>query len=145
MMRIKALLLAGALLFLPANPSFAAASKEPRFVSFTAKGKHGIYLRDLGRQEVSLWVDGKPVDVDYLGYKDVRTDFLFLIENSPRTAQHNVSLPQWGLVNIVDRIRMSLIGGFFESVVQIGPVLLAEFGRELEISQDFTTHDDQLV
>ncbi len=143
-MRIFASLLAGVLLIFASHP-LAAPAKEPRFVSFTAKGKHGIYLRDLKREEVSLWVDGKPVEVGYLGYKDVQTDFIFLIENSPRTAEFNVSLPQWGQVNTVDRIRMSLIGGFFESVVGIGPVLLAEFDRELEISQDFTTYDDQLV
>ncbi len=128
------------------GPGFSL-SAEPlaRFLTFTAKGKHGIFIRDLKREEVQLWLDGEPVEVAYLGYKDVETAYVILIENSGRTAQFNRSMPQMGRVNIVDRIRAGLVDSTLRSVTESGPALLAEFGDELHILQDFTRHDDELT
>lgn len=121
------------------------ASRQARFLTFSAKDSNGIYLRDLKREEVSLWVDGQPVDVAYLGYKNVETAYIFLVENSFRTAQFSVSVPQWGQINVVDQIRYGLQDEFFPEIVQTGPILLAEFGLEHKVLQDFTTYDDQLA
>jgi hypothetical protein len=50
-----------------------ADSRQPRFITFTAKEKSGIYLRNLKISEVRLLVDNQPVRVSYLGYKNVET------------------------------------------------------------------------
>ena len=56
---------------LAASLSLAAAQetapREPRYLSFTARDRNKIYLRDLKLPEVSLFLDGQPAKVSYLG------------------------------------------------------------------------------
>lgn len=132
------------LVLMSLRPLEASELREPRYLTFTAQDRHGIYLRDLKMEEVSLYLDGEPVEVRYLGYRNVDTAFAFLIENSPRTAQHARSVPQWGMINIVDQVRYHLMNGFFGPVVETGPVLLAEFYQEFQVLQDFTAEDHLL-
>jgi hypothetical protein len=116
-----------------------------RYLNFAVKNRHDIYVRDLRAEEIALRVDGSPVKICFFGYKDVETVFVLLLENSHRTAPHPVSLPQWGQVNPIDLIRYRMYDGFFPQMTELGPVLLAEFGREIEVRQDFTTYPDLLV
>ncbi len=131
------LLLGALFLFLSADAQ--AESRQPRFLTFSAKDGNGIFLRDLKAGEVTLRIGKKPVEVRYFGYRDVDTALAFLIENSPRTAQYNVSMPQFGQINIVDQVRYSLSGGYLQNVVENGAALIAEFHRELTVLQDFTS------
>lgn len=131
------LLLASLLLFV-CGVSSLAEPRQPRFLTFSAKDGNGIFLRDLKSGEVKLRIGKKPVEVRYFGYRDVDTALAFLIENSPRTAQYNVSMPRHGRVNIVDQVRYSLGGGYLQTVVESGTVMLAEFHRDLKVIQDFT-------
>jgi len=124
--------------------SLQADSPKPRFITFSAKEKSGIYLRNLKISEVSLLVDDKPVKVSYLGYKNVETAFAFILENSPRTAPHSVSMPQWGKVNPLDQIRYQLVSDYFNQLVKNGVVLIAEFSKEVKLLQDFTNDEFQL-
>ncbi len=121
-----------------------ADSRQPRFISFAAKEKSGIYLRNLKMSEVSLFVDNQPVKVSYLGYKNVETAIAFVLENSPRTAPHTVSMPQWGKVNPIDQIRYQLVSDYFDHLVQNGMVMIAEFSKEIKVLQDFTNDEFQL-
>ncbi|MFB3903627.1 MAG: hypothetical protein ACE15E_09250 [Acidobacteriota bacterium] len=121
-----------------------ADSREPRFITFAAKEKSGIYLRNLKLSEVSLLVDDRPVEVSYLGYKNVETAIAFILENSPRTAPHTVSMPQWGRINPIDQIRYQLVSGYFDQLVKNGTVMIAEFGKETRLLQDFTDDEFQL-
>ncbi|HSR66917.1 MAG TPA: hypothetical protein VLU25_03155 [Acidobacteriota bacterium] len=123
----------------------AADTREVRYLTFTAKDRHDIYIRSLERDEVKLWIDGKPVEIGYLGGEDADTEFLFLVENSYRTADYHVSLPQWGQVNIIDRVRAALIDGFLYDITRRGPAALAEFEFEPKILQGFTRHDDEIM
>lgn len=115
-----------------------ADPREPRFVTFAAKEKSGIYLRNLKLSEVSLLVDDQPVKVSYLGYKNVETAIAFILENSPRTAPHGVSMPQWGKINPLDQIRYQLVSDYFDQLVKNGSVMVAEFSKETRLLQDFT-------
>ncbi len=128
----------------PAVAEALAGGGEPRYLNFTAKDRHGIYLRNLEREEVSLWLDGEPIEVGYLGYRNVDTAFCLLIENSHRTAQFKESLPQWGQVNLIDRVRNSLTDGFLMTIVETGSVMLAEIGLDRRVLQDFSRNDDEL-
>lgn len=134
-----------AVVLLALTPVAAAESRQARYLNFSVVNKHGIYLRDLDRSEVTLLIDQQPVEVRFLGSQNVSTATVFLIENSPRTAQYNVSLPHWGRINTIDRVRFHLMDGFIESMVKVGPVLIAEFYRELELLHDFTEQDYSLV
>ncbi|HSR52912.1 MAG TPA: hypothetical protein VLV83_18985 [Acidobacteriota bacterium] len=129
----------------PSSPAGPSDTREVRYLTFTAKDRHDIYLRSLERDEVRLSIDGKPVDVGYLGGSDADTEFIFLVENSHRTAEYNVSQAQWGQVNIIDRVRASLMDGFLYDITRRGPAMLAQFGFETEILQDFTRHDDEII
>ncbi len=115
--------------------------REARYMSFTAKGKNNIYLRDVKIGDVALFLDGQPAKVSYLGYKNVETAFVFLLENSPRTAEHPASMPQWGRINKIDQIRDQLVADYFRQLVKNGEVLLAEFSREVRLLQNFTNDD----
>ncbi|HXK59726.1 MAG TPA: VWA domain-containing protein [Acidobacteriota bacterium] len=119
-------------------------SAKPRFVTFSAKEKSGIYLRNLKISEVRLFVDDQPVKVSYLGYKNVETAIAFVLENSPRTAPHTVSMPQWGKINPLDQIRYQLVGSYFDQLVKNGVVLIAEFSKDIRLLQDFTNDEFEL-
>ncbi len=134
-----------AVLFLTLTPVAAAASRQARYLNFSAVNKHGIFLRDLDPSEVKLLIDQRLVEIRFLGSQNVSTATVFLIENSPRTAQYNVSMPHLGRINTIDRVRFHLMDGFIESMVKVGPVLIAEFYRELELLHDFTDRDYSLV
>jgi len=121
-----------------------ADSRQPRFITFAAKEKSGIYLRNLKLSEVSLLVDNQPVKVSYLGYKNVETAISFIMENSPRTAPHSVSMPQWGKINPIDQIRYQLVSDYFDQLVKNGTVMIAEFSKETKLLQDFTNDEFQL-
>lgn len=121
-----------------------ADSRQPRFITFAAKEKSGIYLRNLKISEVSLLVDNQPVKVSYLGYKNVETAIAFVLENSPRTAPHTVSMPQWGKVNPIDQIRYQLVSDYFNQLVKNGTVMIAEFSKETKLLQNFTNDEFQL-
>lgn len=116
-------------------------ANDVRYLTFSARDENGIYLRDLKREEVSLSIDDQPIEVGYLGNKNVETAFVFMIENSPRTAPYPVSMPQWGQINILDQIRYHLMHGALRPVVENGAALLAEFYREIKTLQDFTSKD----
>ncbi len=131
-------LLAAAVLFALFGPHLSGESRTARFLTFSAKDRNGIFLRDLKPQEVTLTVGKQPVEVRYFGYRDVDTAYAFLIENSPRTAKYNVSMPQFGQINPVDQVRYSLSGDYLQSLVEGGAALVAEFYKELTILQDFT-------
>jgi hypothetical protein len=102
-------------------------------------------VRDLKHEEISLELGGKPVDIGYLGFRDVDTAFVVLLENSPRTAPHGVSVPQWGQINQIDRVRYHLAYDFFPMLTEVGVVLLGEFFEELEVLQSFTAHPESLI
>ena len=121
-----------------------AGDPETYFLTFSAQDRHGIYLRDLRLEEVTLLLDEKPVDIGYLGSGNVTTAFAFFLENSPRTAPYLVSMPQRGEVNAVDLIRYSMAGNFLRTLVQMGSVLLGQFDRDIEVLQDFTQREDLL-
>ena len=123
----------------------AASEKEAFFVSFSAKNRRGIFLRDLKADEVTVLLDNEPVEVRYFGYQSVDTAFAFLIENSPRTAEYPVSMPHLNQVNIVDVIRYYLLDGAMDMVARHGPTLIAEFYKELEVLQDFSSNDMDLT
>jgi VWFA-related protein len=124
-----------------AVPTVGAASREARYLNFSAKDKNGIYLRNLKLPEVRLFLDEKPVEVSYLGYKNVDTAVAFLLENSPRTAPHPVSMPQWGRVNKLDQIRYQLVADYFDQLVKNGTIMIAEFARETKLLQGFTSDE----
>ncbi len=132
-------LLAAVLLF--SSTLAGAGEREARYLSFTAKNKNKIYLRDVKIEEVKLFLDNQPAKVSYLGNKNVESAFVFLMENSPRTAQHPASMPQWGKINKIDQVRYQLAGDYFLQLVKSGEVLLAEFSREVRLLQDFTNDD----
>ncbi len=134
-------LLFGALLVCCLTTALEAESRQPRFLTFSAKDRNGIFLRDLKAAEVTLRIGNKPVEVRYFGYRDVDTALAFLIENSPRTAQYNVSMPQFGRINIVDQVRYTLSGGYLQNIVENGAAMIAEFHRELTVLQDFTSDE----
>lgn len=118
---------------------------QPFFVSFSAKNRRGIFLRDLKPGEITLLIDKKPVEVRYFGYRDVDTAFVFLIENSPRTAEYPVSMPHLNQVNIVDVVRYYLLDGAMSMVARHGMALIAEFYKDLRILQDFSDNDMDLT
>lgn len=123
---------------------YVRLEKEARYLTFTAKGRHDVYLRDLKPEEIELKLDGEPVEVRYLGGKNVDTAYVFLLENSPRTARFNISRPQWGQVNIIDEFRYQMQSGFFFPLCRQGTVLLAEFDEDVRILQNFTSREFQL-
>ncbi len=122
----------------------APAEREARFLTFNAVDKNGVYVRKLKLDEVSLYLDDQPVKVSYLGKENVDTAYVFLLENSPRTAPSPVSNPRLGVVNPIDKIRYQLEGGFFHQLTRKGSVLLGEFYHEVTILQDFTTDEFRL-
>ncbi len=99
-----------------------ASDRQARFLNFSVKQKDGIYVRDLKREEVKLYLDQEPVEIRYFGYQNVDTAFAILIENSPRTAYYNVSRPQHGEVNIVDIVRYYLIEETIPALAELGEV-----------------------
>ncbi|MFQ5739454.1 MAG: hypothetical protein ACE5JX_10630 [Acidobacteriota bacterium] len=121
-----------------------ARPREAHYLSFSVRNRHRVYLRDLKADEVSLFLNGKPVRLRFFGYRNVETALVFLIENSPRTARYAVSMPQFGRVNTVDRVRYHLLDSL-SAVARAGPVLLAEFYKTLKVLQDFTTDEDRLM
>lgn len=121
------------------------ADREVRYLTFAAKNEKDIYLRQLQKEEVSLKIDGQPVDIGYMGFHDVDTAFVILLENSPRTARWPVSRPRLGQVNPIDNVRYQMMYDFFGPLTQLGPVALGEFFMELEMLQDFTTYEDLLL
>lgn len=120
-------------------------AREIRYLSFSAKSRHNIFIRDLKLEEVELTLDGKPIEVGYLGYREVDTACAILLENTPRTAPHAMSMPQWGQVNPIDLIRYQMQDHFFRPLTETGPVLLGEFFTQVEVLRDFTTHEDELI
>lgn len=127
-----------AVLFVFSVAHLWGGSRTPRFLTFSAKDRNGIFLRDLKPGEVTLLVGDQPADVRYFGYRDVDSAFAFLIENSPRTAKYNVSMPQYGRINEVDQVRYYLSGGYLQSLLRGGTAMVAEFYQELNVLQDFT-------
>lgn len=132
-------LLSGVLVMTLAQP--AAAPQEILYLSFAAKSRHGFYLRDLNPNDVEIAIDGKPVEIRYFSGERADSAVAILIENSPRTAEYGVSLPQMGQINTVDRIRYFLQGDFFSPLCRGGTVLLAEFFDGVEVLQEFTSED----
>ena len=118
--------------------SAAFGDSEPRYVTFTIKDRHDIYVRDLALEEVKITLDGKPADVRFLAGKEIETAFLVLLENSPRTAKYPVSVPQWGEVNPIDVFRYHMQYDFFPLLTTMGSVALGEFYKEIKLLQDFT-------
>lgn len=125
-------------------PVSAAESRQVKYLNFTVQNRHGVYVRDLKLEEVSLRLDKEPKEIGYLGYRDVETAFAFILENSPRTAQYPVSQPQWGQINKIDEVRYFLQLDVFNQLVELGPVLLAEFYEDLTILENFTAEDYKL-
>lgn len=117
---------------------------EIQYLNFSARDKNGIYVRDLDMDEVELLIDEEPVPIRLLGYKNTPTAFLFLLENSPRTAQYPVSMPQFGQINTIDELRYQLASGFFWPLLEVGPVMLVHFYQDFEILQGFTEEIHQL-
>lgn len=133
---IATLLVAGTI---PAATAPAAEhGRKAVFVSISAQDRHGIFVRDLKPEEVTLLLDGEPVDLRYFTYQDVRTAIAFVIENSPRTARFRKSMPQWGRINTLDRIRYRLMDDFVEPLAETASMMVAEFFRDLVIRQGFT-------
>lgn len=123
----------------------AAEAKEARYLSFSVKGEHDFYLRDLELEEIELRLDDEPVEIRYLGSSGVSTSFAFILENSPRTAMYPVSRPRMGQINPIDHIRYNMLFDFFRPLTEKGPVLLAQFFEEVEVLQDFTEYDASLT
>ncbi len=115
-----------------------AAEREAVFFSFSAKDRHDIFVRNLKRGEVTVLVDGEPAEVRFFAYQDVRTAVALVLENSPRTAKYRKSHPQFGRVNLLDRIRFRLLDDFLEPLVGTSKVLVADFYKDLEIREHFT-------
>lgn len=123
----------------------ASYGKEIRYLSFVAKNRHDIYVRDLKQDEVELKLDGEPVEIGFFGSKDISTAYAVFLENSPRTAHFAISMPQAGRINPIDRIRYEMTYDFFGPLTETGSVLLAQFFKEVEILQPFTDHDDLIL
>jgi hypothetical protein len=135
-------------LFLGKSPSIIAESPGPskvRYLNFCVKNKDGIYLRDLKPAEVILKLDRKPVEIGYFSYREEETVLVLLLENSPRTVKYPISVPQWGQINPIERFRVEMLSDFFPRLTQLGPALLAQFYREVEVLQEFTEHPDLLL
>lgn len=122
-----------------------AEQREVKYLSFTAKDRFDIFVRDLEREEIRLRVDGEPVEVGFVGSSDVSTATAVFLENSPRTSPYLVNIPRRGRVNPLDRVRYEMLYNFFDPLCRLGPVLLAEYFDELEILQDFTAVDSLLA
>ncbi len=141
---MKRYLSAAALIALLLGPIAQGADRQGFYLTFSARDQNRIYFRDLKEEEVALYLDEQPVEIRYFGYRKVPTAFAFIIENSPRTAQFARSMPQLGQNNIVDYVIYGLMEGVFPPLVEMGPVLLAEFYKEFSIVQNFT-EDDYLL
>ena len=126
------------------GPIAQGADRQGIYLTFSARDQNRIYFRDLKKEEVALYLDDQPVEIRYFGYRKVPTAFAFIIENSPRTAQFARSMPQLGQDNIVDYVIYGLMEGVFPPLVEMGPVLLAEFYKEFSIVQSFTNDDYML-
>ena len=122
-----------------------ASDRQARFLNFSVKQKNGIYVRDLKREEVKLYLDDEPVEIRYFGYQNVDTAFAILIENSPRTARYNVSRPQYGQVNIVDIVRYFLVDETIPAITGLGEVWIGQFYQELETVHSFSDQDWELI
>ena len=122
-----------------------ASDRQARFLNFSVKQKNGVYVRNLKREEVKLYVDEKPVEVRYFGYRNIDTAFAILIENSPRTARYNMSRPEFGQVNIVDIVRYFLVDEIIPAIAELGEVWIGQFYQELETVHDFTDQDWELI
>ena len=121
-----------------------AGPLEVQYLNFSARDKNEIYVRDLEIDEVELLIDGEPAPVRLLGYKNTPTAFLFLMENSPRTAQYPISVPQLGQINTIDELKYQLASGFFWPLLEVGPVMLVHFYKDFEILQSFTEQVHEL-
>ena len=141
---MKRFLLTAAMTALLLGPVIQGADRQSLYLTFSARDQNKIYFRDLKKEEVALYLDDQPVEIRYFGYRKVPTAFAFIIENSPRTAQFARSIPQMGQNNIVDYVIYGLLEGVFAPLVQMGPVLLAEFYEEFSIVQNFTDDDYML-
>ncbi len=141
---MKRYLPAAALIALLLGPIAQGADRQGIYLTFSARDQNRIYFRDLKEEEVTLYLDEQPVEIRYFGYRKVPTAFAFIIENSPRTAQFARSMPQLGQNNIVDYVIYGLMEGVFPPLVEMGPVLLAEFYKEFSIVQNFTEDDYML-
>ncbi len=115
-----------------------AGPPEIQYLNFSARDKNEIYIRDLDLDEVKLSVDEEPVLIRLLGHKNTSTAFLFLMENSPRTAQYPVSMPQLGQINTIDEVKYQLASGFFWPLLEVGPVMLVHFYKDFQVLQGFT-------
>ncbi len=118
---------------------------EVRFLTFSVVNHYGIYVRDLERNEIQLELDGHAVDVGYLSSGGTDTAVAIFLENSPRTAENSVSIPQLGQINLIDRVRYELLDDFFPPLCRIGHVMLAEFFEDIHILQDFTDDESYLL
>ena len=123
------------------GPIAQGAGRQDIYLTFSARDQNRIYFRDLKKEEIALYLDEQQVEIRYFGYRKVSTAFAFIIENSPRTAQYARSMPQMGQNNIVDYVIYGLMDGVFPPLVEMGPVMLAEFYKEFSIVQNFTTDD----
>jgi len=141
---MKRSLLTAAMTALLLGPIAQGADRQGIYLTFSARDQNRIYFRDLKEEEVALYLDEQPVEIRYFGYRKVSTAFAFIIENSPRTAQFARSMPQLGQNNIVDYVIYGLMEGVFPPLVEMGPVLLAEFYKEFSIVQNFTDDDYML-
>jgi len=130
---------------LVAVSGLSAAEKEVRYLTFSVKNRFDFFVRDLRLEEVELKIDGRPVDIGFLGSKDIDTAYVILLENSPRTAKFPVSMPQHGRVNLIDQMRYQMSYNFFGPLVRSGSVLLGEFFRRVKILHDFSSREDALV
>ncbi len=123
----------------------ACRARDVEYLTFSVVNRFGVYVRDLKRDEVELRLDGHPVDIGYLSSGDVDTAVAIFLENSPRTAEDSVSIPQLGRINLIDRVRYELLDDFFPPLCRIGRVMLAEFFDEIHILQDFTDDESYLL
>ena len=141
---MKRSLLTAAMTAFLLGPVVLGAERQSIYLTFSARDQNRIYFRDLKEEEVALYLDDQPVEVRFFGYGRVPAAVAFIIENSPRTAQFPRSMPQWGQNNIVDGVIYGLMDGVFPPLVEMGPVLLAEFYEEFSIVQNFTDDDYML-
>lgn len=119
--------------------------REVQYLTFSVVNRFGIYVRDLERSEVELKLDGVPVDVGYLSSEGSDTAVAIYLENSPRTAEDSVSIPQMGRINLIDRVRYEMQDDFFRPLCRIGRVMLAEFFADIHVLQDFTDDESYLL
>jgi VWFA-related protein len=133
------------LALLGVGPEVLPEARVPVYLSLSVQQRKGMFVRDLKLKEVSLKLDGKPVEIRFFGSENVEAAIVLLVENSPRTARYAVSIPRLGRINTVDKIRYRLMDTVLGQIVRLGPVLLAEFYKELNILQDFTQKDDLLI